>query len=94
MATDPVLLLQSLGEYDAALGRHIERLRDSFDQLTNAWSSLHGHYQGTSAEQFAEAYAAAARGFKNYMEGAENMQAVLRVKAGQLRQYDQHPVKF
>jgi len=69
-------LLSGLIEYQSALDRHVQSLRQEFDELDLRWQSFSMVYDGDAADQFKYGWDRTTDRFRYYLE---RTQAIARV---------------
>jgi hypothetical protein len=81
-------LLQGLEDYEQTARKHVNVVRDEFERVSRAWSSLDDCYQGDAASAFREAWLRASEMMKSYSEDTDAILFMLRARIEDLRQHD------
>jgi hypothetical protein len=86
---DVTLLAKELGQFDAAVGRHLQLVRDEFAHLQQSWDELRECYEGTGADRFEAVWLGTSRRFDDYLQRSEALRAVLQERLAALERFDQ-----
>lgn len=68
MGLDVDKLLSGLSNYKDSLSRHLFKLQEDFDLLTNTYMRLNQEYDGQGAEEFKSSWNKTARWFETYID--------------------------
>lgn len=86
--TDAARLRVALQEYEEALRRHLDMLREKHDQLAALWVPTREVYLGSGAEVFAEAVERAQARFTHVNDSSSLILAALRARIEALSRFD------